>query len=707
MDEGINEFLELFLQESSDRFEELSHELVALEETPFDEEVLYSIMRHMHSIKGSSGMFGFDNLKLIGHRLEDLCEIVHKNPQLVNAKIMDTLFAGTDLLHSSFKKIADSGESSGELTHQEKLFLEELDETIQSLENDGLDLRTATEDLIESINVLLPTIDGIIDIESIKKDINKVQTCLTNSDDDLLSESSNKPIFFAGKDISAQIAKLGTLLDLAENSPLDEEREESFFQTLEIVINTVESASIPELNDLITDMTESINMFSQLDLDFDNLQSEYYREAFLEILKYTPEETKDEDIELVESSTENSGSKKQAPTRKTVRVEELKIDNFLDNVGELIILGEIFNNLQKKFSNIVTSDQLDLVREFTGANNDFSKQVFGLQKSLMDIRRIEVNTITSSITRLVRDTARSLNKEIALEVIGEDSVIDKSLLDDINTCMVHIVRNSCDHGIELPEEREKAGKDRCGNITVTALNEDNSLILKIKDDGNGIDTEKIGAAAVQKGICTQNDIAEMSERQIMELIFQNGFSTAEEISDISGRGVGMSSVLDNIKKAGGLIEITSELGKGTSISIKIPLSIMLSVVDGLVVKSGGETFIIPIRYVVESFYISDSEIIAFQNRGKCVKLRNEVLPVMRLDNILDLPTGKGEVCVVIKCDASRFCLVVDEILDHQQVVIKRINGLESVRGIMGGALLGDGTVGLVLNIDVMGGVFID
>ena len=707
MDEGINEFLELFLQESNDRFTELSHELVALEESPYDEEILYSIMRHMHSIKGSAGMFGFDNLKLIGHRLEDLCEIVHKKPSLVNAKVMDTLFAGTDLLHSSFKKIADSGERSGELSSQEKLFLSELDEIIQALANDGLDLPTAANDLLESLSHILVSIEGIIDLDPINNDIEKVKTCLANFNEESLIENSDTPIFFNNIDISGELKKLIELIELADSSPLNDSNTKDFFTTLKRVIKIIEGAEVHELDELLDDMTESIGMFEELALDFDNLQSEYYKESLKELIKHSQDEIIEDEKEETSAETTTLKSKTQAPTRKTVRVEEAKIDNFLDNVGELIILGEIFNNLQKKFSTIVSSDQLDLVREFSSANNDFSKQVFDLQKSLMDIRRIEISTITSSITRLVRDTARSLNKEISLEVIGEDSVIDKSLLDDINTCMVHIVRNSCDHGIEPPEERENAGKKRSGNITLTALNEDSSLILKVLDDGRGIDTEKIGATAVKNGMYSQSDIDVMSERQIMELVFQNGFSTAQEVSDISGRGVGMSSVLDNIKKSGGLIEINSELGKWTAISIKVPLSIMLSVVDGLVVKSGGETFIIPIKYIVESFYITNNDIIGYQNRGKCVKLREEVLPIINLNEVLDLPTGTGGTCVVITCDAARFCLVVDEIVDHQQVVIKRINGLESVRGIMGGALLGDGTVGLVLNIDVMGAIFID
>lgn len=707
MNEGINEFLELFLQESSDRFEELSHKLVALEESPSDEEILYSIMRHMHSIKGSAGMFGFDNLKLIGHRLEDLCEIVHKNPSLVNVKVMDTLFAGTDLLHSSFKKIAEAGGGTGDLTHQERLFLDELDEVIQALYNDGLDLPTAASDLLDSLANLLPSIEGIIDLESVNNDIQKVRTCLDNNPDTSIVASSNTPIFFNNIDIAKDVQKLESIIDLAGATPLDDKNAKDFFTTLQKVIAIVSTAEIPDLADLLEDITESIKMFAQLELDFDSLQSEYYRDSLKELLKFSQNEVADESADETDQEVEQTDSPKPALARKTVRVEEAKIDKFLDNVGELIILGEIFNNLQKKFSTIVSSDQLELVREFTGANNDFSKQVFGLQKSLMDIRRIEISTITNSITRLVRDTARSLNKEISLEVIGENAVIDKSLLDDINTCLVHIVRNSCDHGIETPEERKSAGKNRTGNITLTALNEDNSLILKVRDDGRGINTEKIGASAVNNGVCSQAELDVMSERQIMELIFQNGFSTAKEVSDISGRGVGMSSVLDNIKKSGGLIEVNSDVGQWTLISIKIPLSIMLSVVDGLVVKSGGETFIIPIRYVVESFYLTQTEIINYQNRGKCVKLRNEVLPVVKLGDILDLPEGKGGTCVVIRCDASRFCLVVDEILDHQQVVIKRINGLESVRGIMGGALLGDGTVGLVLNIDVMGAIFID
>jgi two-component system chemotaxis sensor kinase CheA len=366
----------------------------------------------------------------------------------------------------------------------------------------------------------------------------------------------------------------------------------------------------------------------------------------------------------------------------------------------MIILGEVFNNLQKRLAGLVGNSQFDLMREFKGANSDFSKQVFQLQGALMDIRRVELRNVTASLSRLVRDTASSLNKRINLQISGENAVIDKSLLDDVNACLVHIVRNACDHGIESPQEREQAGKNPEGIIEVSAENENDHLILKVADDGKGIDLERIRRKTLELGLHSEKELAEMSERQLRELVFHNGLSTATQVSDISGRGVGMSSVMENIGKNGGSIELKSELGKGTEVVMRIPLSIMLSVLDGLVVSSGGRGFILPIRSVCQTLSLQAADIISYQGKGKCIKLRSSILPILSLESYLGVGGGEGLTGVVVRSgEGQEYCLVVDEILDHQQVVIKRIDGLEGVPGILGGALLGDGTIGLVLNSD--------
>lgn len=689
----LEQFLYIFLQENSDRFETLNHELVALEENPSDEERLYTILRHVHSLKGSAGMFGFDNLKQVAHRLEDLMVKIHQNPSLVTREVMDALFEGCDVLQLAFRRITNNEDTSG-LTAREKAFLEHLQGVISSLDSGGGDLIAATTDLLANMDGVLAGFEGVVDLAPLREDMQRVRTLLeARQNCEPVRPKGN--ITLGGKPVGTLFDALYALLERGRAQGLTTAERTEFFAELRRLLEAARGEEAPALAEIVQDAADSVDIFGEMDLDFDSLQAEYYSGVLAGMLPFVKE---------VAAEEVAAGRKKEAAVaaqRKTVRIEETKIDAFLESVGEMIILGEVFNNLQKRLSGLVGGTQFDLMREFKSANADFSKQVFQLQGALMDIRRVELRNVTASLSRLVRDTAGSLGKRIDLVIEGEGAVIDKSLLDEVNACLVHIVRNACDHGIETPQQRQESGKTPEGTIRVNACNEDDHLILKVSDDGRGIDVARIRQRALEQGLFSERELAEMSERQLRELVFRNGLSTAAAVSDISGRGVGMSSVLENIGKSGGSIELKSELGRGTEVVMRIPLSIMLSVLDGLVVSSGGRGFILPIRSVSQTISLQGMELLSYQGRGRCVELRGRILPVLRLESYLgDGAAGAGLTGVVVRSsEGAEFCLAVDEILDHQQVVIKRIDGLESVPGILGGALLGDGTIGLVLNPD--------
>ncbi len=694
-DNDIEQFLHVFLQESHDRFEILNQELVELEENPRDEERLYSILRHVHSLKGSAGMFGFDNLKQVAHRLEDLMAVVHKSPDLVDRDVMDALFEGCDLLQASFKRIIDNEETSS-LTLREKSYLDHLDKVINSF-SQGTSLEPLVYELLTAVDELFPSLEGIIDVAGLAECCKKVRSVLdASSGQDQLK--ADKQVYFAETDLTSQYGTIAALLAKAQNSPLEDDEAKAFFKVFAGFIEVVSKAGIEEIAEVIQDAKDSVEVFADLDLDFDSLQSEYYKDTLKSILAYaqTPKE------EVADASGQSRVKRAEsAVVKKTVRIEEAKIDHFLENVGEMIILGEVFNNLQKQYAKISGTKYQELLREFKGASADFAKQVFHLQASLMDIRRVEIRNVTASLGRMVRDTANSLGKKINLVVGGESAVIDKSMLDDVNACLVHIVRNSCDHGIELPDERIACGKDSQGVIGIEASNEDDALILKVTDDGKGIDLEKLKAKAVESGKVSVAEISQMSDKQIRDMVFYDGLSTAKQVSDISGRGVGMSSVLEDIRRIGGSIDLKSTPGVGTEVTLRIPLSIMLSVLEGLIIKVGDNGYIVPVRNVVETIYFSDDKIETFQQRGEFVQVRGGLLPLIRLSETFGVEKGKrGGIGVIIKnSEGVEYCLMVEEIMDHQQVVIKRIGGLEKLPGILGGALLGDGTIGLVLNID--------
>lgn len=705
----MNDFLELFLQEVGERFEEMNRDFIELENNPEDEALLYSILRHMHSIKGSAGMFGFDNLKEMGHRLEDLMDIVHKDPSLVNRSVMDILFEGADVMQAAFRSISDNTPTAGHLSPRERTFLGRLDDLISELSTSSAGLEDTVCELVEELKVVLPGIASVFDTSKISGLIDNVSQILAISSPKVEVDPEEGPFYIGDTDVTSQIDVVFDLIGKANKSTLDATESGEFFKNLLFILDAIESANISDLADILSDAHESMQIFNELELDFDSLQSEYYFHIASSITPFlvTPSQAEETKVEigegaLVKSSNEDTEDADLGSSiKKTVRIEEVKIDAFLEGVGEMIILGEVFNNLQKRFSDIIDNRYSGLVREFKSANSNFSQEIFCLQNALMDIRRVEIRNLTSTLSRLVRDTARTLDKRISLRISGGNAVVDKNLLDDVNTCLVHIVRNACDHGIESPDARQKAGKPSEGIISLDAYNEDDQLVIKISDDGQGISLEKIREKAVSLGLRSASDAAALSERNLLELLYEDGFTTTSAVSDISGRGVGMSAVVECIQKNGGSIEIKTNEGLGTEVLIRIPLSIMLSVLDGLVFKSASESFIIPIRYVAESLNLSDGILSTYQGKGTCVSLRDEIYPVVKLSEVLNIPAGNEEIGIIISNDKCCYCLVVDEIIDHQQVVVKRIGGLDNIQGIMGGALLGDGAIGLVINVDTL------
>lgn len=691
----ISQFLHIFLQENSDRFEILNQELVALEENPYDEPRLYTILRHIHSLKGSAGMFGFETLKTVSHRLEDLMERIHKSPELVSREVMDTLFEGCDVLQSIFRRIVE-GQNTDESSPRERTFLDRLTRVMTTLEG-GLDITNIAADLLSGLDEIIASFGGIVDFSSVATDAGRLRKALADGSEQKLP-APGQTIFFAGTDVSAVMRDVLQLIEEAKAEHLPDSKIDQFFRQMSEFLTIVQKLEQPQAKELVKDAQESCAIFRDMELDFDQLQAEYFSQIISGLMPFV-----DQPAEAVGPTAAPDPAKESvAMLRKTVRIEETKIDKFLESVGEMIILGEVFNNLQKRLTSIAGRQHHDLLREFKGANIDFSKQVFQLQAALMDIRRVELRNVTAGLSRLVRDAANLLGKKLNLIVIGDTAVVDKSLLDDVNACLVHLVRNACDHGIETPQERIAAGKPPEGTIRVEAANEEGQLLLRVRDDGKGLNLEKIRRRAVELGIFTEKELAELSERETRDLIFHNGFSTAATVSEISGRGVGMSAVMENISKSGGSVEIKSAPGQGLEVALRIPLSIMLSVLDGLVVSSGGGGYIFPIRNVVETLALAGAEVVNYQNRGRCLQIRAGIIPLLSLAEGMGFTPSENKegIGVVVRgSGGEEICLMVDDIVDHQQVVIKRIDGLEGVPGILGGALLGDGTIGLVLNPD--------
>lgn len=389
----------------------------------------------------------------------------------------------------------------------------------------------------------------------------------------------------------------------------------------------------------------------------------------------------------------------QNKTDSTIRVDVERLDELLNIVSELVLgrnqLHQVNNHAAMSF------EGTQIARDLADATKQIDLMTNELQLVVMKTRMVKIGKVFNRFPRLVRDLSKETKKNIKLDIFGEETELDKTLIEEINDPLVHLVRNSIDHGVESPEERKKLNKDPQGTITLSAGQEGNNIVITIKDDGKGIDPEKLKSKAISKGLLTEEKAKELSKQEAYNLIFMPGFSTAENVTNISGRGVGMDVVRTNVRKLRGIIDIESEVDKGTTVKIKLPLT--LAIISGMVVKVNGETIVIPLNSVLEvvRMHIEDIRTI---NEKEVIKVRDDIIPLIDVDEIM---YGKQKVkddrvwqhVVTVGIAEQRFGIKVDELIGQKEIVIKSLgNYLGNVNGLAGSTIMGDGTVVMILDI---------
>lgn len=386
--------------------------------------------------------------------------------------------------------------------------------------------------------------------------------------------------------------------------------------------------------------------------------------------------------------------KKASAETSSIRVGIDKVDNLINMVGELVITQSMLGQL---------SSQLDIERvpNLVEGLSQLEQNTRELQESVMKIRMLPISFVFSRFPRMVRDLGQSLSKSVELELLGETTELDKTVMEKIGDPLVHLVRNSVDHGIELPDERSAIGKDPTGKVTLNAFHQSGNVVIEIIDDGKGLDREKIVEKAIEKGLIQQREVESWTNEQVFDLIFQPGFSTAQTVSDVSGRGVGMDVVKRNIQALNGAVEIKSEKNKGSKITIKLPLT--LAILDGQLVKVGQNTYVFPLVSIVESMQCRSELVNKVAGGYDVFKLRDEYVPIIALHEVFDVvPDSKDmndSLLVVVESEGEKVGILVDDLLAQQQVVIKSLEqNYRRVKGVSGATILGDGTVSLILDI---------
>lgn len=668
-DPEMAEIFESFVVETKETLEKLDLDLVQLESTPEDSDLLNEIFRSFHTVKGTSGFLGLVKMQALTHRLEDILNKLRKGEAKLSTNIMDGVLNGYDSLGELLDIIV---ESKNEDYDTDKV-IKSLEVIIKNMQNDVNDSTETkeTKENIEEHTERTPEEEEKTDVECVEE-LNVEQDEKEHEDESNLIEGE---INFDELD--------------------DEEIQKAFIESNKKFQSELKKSNLAITTDeVVTAIDTSKNNNSkngdpiEVELKFDKSDAQK-----MKVVEETVVPAKDLKKIL--------DRQKQSTTavEQTIRVDVERLDELLNLVSELVLGRNRLTQLNTDVS--VAYEGTEIARNLGDTARQIDLLTTELQLAVMKTRMIKIGKVFNRFPRLVRDLSKETGKEINLVINGEKTELDKTLIEEINDPLVHLIRNSVDHGVESPEKRLEAGKDPKGTITLSAEHEGNHIIISIIDDGKGIDPEVIINKAISKGIISKEKSEELSKQEIFNLIFAPGFSTAEKVTNVSGRGVGMDVVKTNVSRLRGIIEIDSEVGKGTRIDIKLPLT--LAIIQGLLVKVIGETIILPLSSVVEVVKVPKSAIYKV-NKSECIKLRERVLPLISIDTLLyhsDTLKKKTDTqfVVVIGLAEKRYGIKVDDLVGQKEIVIKSLGKyLGNIEGIAGSTIMGDGAVVMIADI---------
>ena len=682
----MSQFHQVFFEECFEGLEAMESGLLSLDIGDIDSEVINTIFRAAHSIKGGSGTFGFTVVAEYTHIMETLLDEMRDGRRQVTKPAVDVLLGSVDCLREMLTSIQNEEDVNMPRVakHQSAL---EIELNVKPIEHAPAATHEVAPAPVATHEAPEPEEEEVHEEQGWK-----IAFCPYLS----LLKTGNDPVR-----LFRELSSLGTLttnVNIQDVPPFAE-------------LDPEECNISWELK-LVTDATEAAvrEIFSWVEEDCALELAPLAKPKKAKKPKVTPApapvvEVASNPAPVVETTptpvaakkaaapAESDPSKNAPKASSSIRVDTDKIDTLINMVGEVVITQSMLGLIGENFT-------MDKVGQLKRGLAQLERHTRDLQQSVMNIRMLPISFVFSRFPRLVHDISTKLNKKITLKLVGENTEVDKAVVELINDPLVHLIRNSLDHGIEMPAERIAAGKPEMGTIELKAYHRGGHIVIEIVDDGRGMDKNKLLAKAIEKGLVDESTI--MSDKQILELIFMPGFSTAEQLTDISGRGVGMDVVRRNIQSLGGNIDIISELGKGSTIAIHLPLT--LAILDGQSVAVGDETYIVPLVSIIESINITEKMLNKVAGKGETFKLRNEYLPIIRMREIFNVKSGATTksnegVIVVVEGQGALCGFLVDELLGQQQVVIKSLEAnYRRVEGVSGATILGDGSVALILDV---------
>ncbi|KUP07127.1 chemotaxis protein CheA [Bacillus coahuilensis p1.1.43] len=673
----MNQYLEVFIEESKEHLQTCNDKLLELEKNPQDLLIVNEIFRSAHTLKGMSATMGYEDLANLTHNMENVLDGIRNEKIVVSTEILDVLFQSTEDLEAMVISIAEGGDG--------KRNVEEVVSKLSAIEKGEVIVNSMPTKNKSSLSEHPKTSYDQFEQTVIQQSEDQGFDCFeitVQLREDCLLKAARVFMVFEILEKNGEVIKSTPSVDQLE--------EENFDHQFTVTLITKQNKN---------DLQGMIKKVSEVDkVDIINVTSQSLSIEDSELVeKHVVESTttsNEKESSATKAKVENKSETTKTPVAsKTIRVNIERLDVLMNLFEELVIDRGRLESISKDLNH---SELNETVERMTRISGD-------LQTIILTMRMVPVETVFNRFPRMVRQLARDLNKKINLEIIGAETELDRTVIDEIGDPLVHLIRNALDHGVETPEVRLANGKSEEGTVKLQAYHSGNHVFIELSDDGAGINRDRVLQKAISKGIISKEEGASLSDQQVFELIMSSGFSTADNISDISGRGVGMDVVKTTIESLGGSISIDSIEGEGSTFSIQLPLT--LSIISVMLVELQKEKYAIPLSSIIETAIIKKSDILNAHNQ-KVIDFRGKVVPLVFLEEVFEVPGEKVDQeflsIIIVRKGDKMAGLVVDSFIGQQEVVLKSLgNYLNDIFAISGATILGDGQVALILDCNAL------
>lgn len=694
-----SQYLDIFIDETKQHIQTLSDQIMVIEKEPDDSDAIAEIFRSAHSLKGMAGTMGFKRMQRLTHDMEDVFSAVREGKMKVNASLVDILFKGLDAVQEYLDNIQ---ENSDEGDNDNQDIIDELNKYLNGTVEDKAEAKTesapaqaaavatATKNAKEkysSIEIKEFELDAIKKAEAEGMNIFGITVYIQESC--LLKAARSFLVFKA-------LEELGEVIEA--NPSVQDIEDEKFDFDFSLIFLTKENS------DTVLEAVRSVSEIEDViigKIDFKEAEAEKKEEPKKEVVKEEkPKAAAPEKPAAAPQAAPaaKSGGKGKKQMNRSVRVDIEKLDSLMNQVSELIIAKNglvSMSSTEKRGNSDMTlfNEQIEYLGTVTT----------NLHETVMKVRMVPIESTVQKFPRMIRDLSKKLGKKMELYMTGEDTELDRTVVDEIGDPLMHLLRNSADHGLESNEERIKMGKPEVGSIYLDAYQEGNNVVIEVRDDGAGINVERVKQKMVERGLVPADQIDSITDKEAIATLFAPSFSTAEQVSDVSGRGVGLDVVKTNIESLGGSIEAKTVRGEGSSFTIRLPLT--LAIVQALMVELGTEKYAIPLASIQTIEDVQKSDIKYVQSK-EVISLRGSVIPLIRLDELLDVPEREADedtmIIVIVRKGDKLAGLVVDSLIGQQEIVIKSVGKyINMPKVISGSTILGDGEVALILDANVL------